>query len=162
MLDCTPRLIHWFWIVESEKTSTTAHDKATSKIRTLDSRQNPPVFAQAHANLLPPSLFPPVSQIQYLCTAEGQGGRWHKAPSTKQFHSCVSHWMIWSICQSPVRSTNGKKLRQCPVDLLGLLMKISPLCSQLLLPPFAALCLSSTSAVCICKTNLSGQISPLL
>lgn len=42
-----------FWIVEPERASTTACDKATSKTRTLDSRQNPPVFAQAHASLLP-------------------------------------------------------------------------------------------------------------
>lgn len=53
MLDCTTRLMHWFWIVEPERASTTAHDKATSKMRTLDSIQNPPVFSQAHTSLLP-------------------------------------------------------------------------------------------------------------
>lgn len=73
-----------------------------------------------------PSLLPPLSQIQYLCTAEGQGGGWDKATSTKLWYSWVSHWMIWSICQPPIRSANGKKLTWCPVYLLGLLMKISP------------------------------------
>lgn len=82
--------------------------------------------------------------------------------STKLFYSWVSHWMVWSICQSLARSANGKKLTQCPVDLLGLLMKILPPCSQL----FCHLLQLSASApllqVCMCKSNLSGQISPVL
>lgn len=110
-----------------------------------------------------PSVLPPLSQIQYLCTAEGQGGGWDKATSTKLCYSWVSHWMIWSICQPPVRSANGKKLTWCPVYLLGLLMKIPPPHLQLFLPSSAALCLSpKTSAVCLCKTNHAGQISPVL
>lgn len=91
MLDCIPRLTHQFLTVEGERASTAAHDKATSKMRSLHSKQNLPVFAQAYAILSPSSFLPPVSQIQYLCTAEGQGGVCLRTTSTKLFHSCVSH-----------------------------------------------------------------------
>lgn len=57
MLDCTSRLMHWFWIVEPERASTTACVKAILKMRTLDSRQNPPLFAQAHASFPPHPFF---------------------------------------------------------------------------------------------------------
>lgn len=84
-------------------------------MRSLPARQNFPALAQAHARCfsLPPStLLPPISQIQDLRTGEGQGGVCLKATSTKLFHSCVSHWTVWSICLSPVRSAPGNKLRR--------------------------------------------------
>ena len=101
--DGVPRPMHRFWTVGPETASTAARDKAPSEMSSVHSRQNLPALTQAHASgfSLPPStLFPPVSQIQYLCTAEGQGGAGLKATGTKLFHSCASHWMVWSICPS--------------------------------------------------------------
>lgn len=50
MLDCILKPMHWFWTVEAERPSTAAHDKMTSKMRSLHSRRNLPVVAQAYAS----------------------------------------------------------------------------------------------------------------